>query len=155
MCSPQSHGEASFPNNRTPQSCVYFGLTPGFFLNLLWIDRISLELKLLYVPGLLFLGWFFNKQNSLCADLTGEQTERGQLLSWQVSFLGLPGLLPNSGAVTSRCYWGRSLSGHWIFWRLGNLLYKAQDCRVGKLSSVLRSAVGFVCAISEVVRTPS
>ena len=68
-----SHREASFPDTTvTPQSCIYFGLTLGFFFNLLWIDRLLIKLKLLYVTGLLFLGWFFNKQNSLCADFTDE-----------------------------------------------------------------------------------
>lgn len=75
FCS-QSHREASFPKTTViPQSCIYFGFTPGFFFNLLWTDRLLLKLKLLYIIGLLFLRWFFNKQNSLCADFSGGRSE--------------------------------------------------------------------------------
>lgn len=58
MCAQPSVTEASVPSTAL-QGCIYFGLTSGFFFNLLWRDRLSLKLKLLYVTGLLFLGWFF------------------------------------------------------------------------------------------------
>lgn len=127
----ESHGEANFPNTTVvPQSCIYFGFTPGFFFNLLWIDRLLLKLKLLYIPGLLFLRWFFKKLNSLCT--FHWWTKQGQLPFWQVPILHLPGLLLRNVTDTSCSYLGKRLTEHPIFHRLDDLLDEAP----GKLSCV-------------------
>lgn len=139
VCAQPSVTEASVPSTAL-QGCIYFGLTSGFFFNLLWRDRLSLKLKLLYVTGLLFLGWFFFfffcKQNSLCTHFTGDQ-KGGSFPLGRCS----------PSVCQHRCLWcycGRRLGGHWIFQRLADLPCEAQDW--GAESWALFSKLQAACA---------